>query len=61
MVRALANQLIVMRDGKVVEHGPAADIFAAPRSDYTRALIAAAFDLTVIGPQSLDPAPPVTP
>jgi microcin C transport system ATP-binding protein len=61
VVRALANQLIVMRDGKVVEHGPAADIFAAPRSDYTRALIAAAFDLTVIGPQSLDPAPPVTP
>ncbi|WP_316355969.1 ABC transporter ATP-binding protein [Devosia sp.] len=61
VVRALANQLIVMRDGKIVEHGPAADIFAAPRSDYTRALIAAAFDLTVIGPQSLDPAPPVTP
>ncbi|UJW87162.1 ABC transporter ATP-binding protein [Devosia sp. SL43] len=61
VVRALANQLIVMRNGKIVEHGPAADIFAAPQSDYTRALMAAAFDVAVIGPQSLDPAPPVAP
>ena len=44
VVRALANQLIVMRDGRVVEHGPADDIFAAPQSDYTRALLAAAFE-----------------
>ncbi|QDZ11242.1 ABC transporter ATP-binding protein [Devosia ginsengisoli] len=43
VVRALANQLIVMRDGRVVEQGAAADIFAAPQSDYTRALLAAAF------------------
>ncbi len=43
VVRALANELMVMRGGKVVEHGPAAEIFAAPRSDYTRALMAAAF------------------
>ena len=45
MVRALANSIIVMRDGKVVEQGPADDIFTSPRSDYTRALFAAAFDL----------------
>jgi microcin C transport system ATP-binding protein len=45
VVRALANQLIVMRDGHVVEQGQAADIFAAPQSDYTRALLAAAFDV----------------
>jgi microcin C transport system ATP-binding protein len=44
VVRALANQLIVMRDGRVVERGPAADIFAAPQSDYTKALLAAAFE-----------------
>jgi microcin C transport system ATP-binding protein len=61
VVRALANQLIVMRDGKVVERGEASDIFAAPQSDYTRTLMAAAFDVAVINPQSLDPAPPVTP
>jgi microcin C transport system ATP-binding protein len=44
VVRALAHRVIVLRGGKVVEEGPAADIFAAPRHDYTRALLAAAFD-----------------
>jgi microcin C transport system ATP-binding protein len=43
VVRALANFVIVMRDGKVVEDGPAETIFATPRTDYTKALIAAAF------------------
>jgi microcin C transport system ATP-binding protein len=43
VVRALASELIVMRHGKVVESGPAAQIFAAPQSEYTRALFAAAF------------------
>ncbi|MCL6706008.1 ABC transporter ATP-binding protein [Pseudomonas sp. R2.Fl] len=45
VVKALANEVIVMRHGKVVEQGPAAQIFAAPREDYTRALMSAAFDL----------------
>jgi microcin C transport system ATP-binding protein len=48
VVRALANEVIVMRHGKVVEAGPAADLFAAPKSDYTRALFAAAFDIAVV-------------
>ena len=61
VVRALANRLIVMRDGRIVEQGDAAAIFAAPQTDYTKALMAAAFDVTLIAPQSLDPAPPVTP
>ncbi|SEC19059.1 microcin C transport system ATP-binding protein [Rhizobiales bacterium GAS188] len=43
VVRALANFVIVMHDGKVVEEGPAETIFEAPRTDYTKALIAAAF------------------
>ena len=43
VVRALAAEIIVMRAGLVVEAGPAAEIFAAPKSDYTRALFAAAF------------------
>jgi microcin C transport system ATP-binding protein len=43
VVRALANEVIVMRNGKVVEHGPAEQIFNRPRTDYTKALISAAF------------------
>ena len=43
VVRALANFVIVMRDGKVVEQGSAEAIFETPRTDYTKALIAAAF------------------
>jgi microcin C transport system ATP-binding protein len=46
VVRALANHIMVMRDGKVVEHGAARDVFAAPKSDYTRALLAAALTQT---------------
>ncbi len=49
VVRALADELIVMRDGKVVEQGPAETVFAAPAHDYTRALLAAAFDLEARG------------
>src|SRR5215813_9073759 len=45
VVAALASRLIVMRNGKVMEEGPAADVFANPKSDYTRALFAAAFNL----------------
>ena len=45
VVAALASRLVVMRHGKVVEEGSAADVFAAPKNDYTRALFAAAFDL----------------
>jgi microcin C transport system ATP-binding protein len=42
VVRALADEVLVMKDGRVVESGPTADIFAAPRTDYTRSLLAAA-------------------
>jgi microcin C transport system ATP-binding protein len=47
VVRALADRVMVMKDGRIVEEAPAARIFAAPQTDYTRALIAAAFDLEV--------------
>ena len=43
VVRALANEVIVMRNGKVVEYGPSKQIFEKPQSEYTRALISAAF------------------
>jgi microcin C transport system ATP-binding protein len=45
VVRALATDVIVMRYGKVVEAGPAADLFRNPSNAYTRALFAAAFDI----------------
>jgi len=45
VVRAMSDQVIVMRDGKVVERGAADEIFERPRDDYTKALIAAAFEL----------------
>jgi len=45
VVASLASHLIVMRQGKVVEEGPAAELFKHPKSDYTKALFAAAFRL----------------
>ena len=45
VVRALSNHVVVMRGGKVVEEGPSQQIFDAPQTDYTKALIAAAFDM----------------
>jgi microcin C transport system ATP-binding protein len=45
VVAALASRLIVMRNGKIVEEGPAQTLFRNPKTDYTRALFAAAFDL----------------
>ncbi|MGV0877164.1 ABC transporter ATP-binding protein [Martelella sp. FLE1502] len=45
VVRALANEIIVMRLGEVVERGPAKDVFENPQADYTKALLAAAFDI----------------
>lgn len=48
VVRALCNYVIVMRNGKVVEEGPAKDIFDHPQHDYTKALLAAAFDIKVV-------------
>jgi len=48
VVRALADELIVLKDGKVVEQGLAATIFENPAEDYTKALMAAAFDIEAV-------------
>ena len=45
VVAALASRLLVLRNGKMVEEGTAAELFKNPKSDYTRALFAAAFKL----------------
>ncbi len=47
VVRALANDLLVMRHGKVVEAGSASEVFDNPREDYTRQLINAALDVDI--------------
>jgi microcin C transport system ATP-binding protein len=49
VVRALADEVIVLRHGKVMERGPARQIFETPQTPYTQALIAAAFNLEAIG------------
>jgi microcin C transport system ATP-binding protein len=48
VVRTLADEVLVMRDGRVVEHGPAEQIFEAPREAYTQALMKAAFELEAV-------------
>ncbi len=53
VVCALASEIIVMRDGKVVEAGPALDLVSNPQSAYTRALFAAAFDVKAVNGAAL--------
>ncbi len=48
VVRALADEVLVVKDGLVVEQGPAAQIFDRPRAAYTRALMKAAFELEAV-------------
>ncbi len=53
VIRAMSDRVIVMRDGKVVEQGSARNIFEAPRTDYTRALLAAALHHEVAHPEAI--------
>jgi microcin C transport system ATP-binding protein len=48
VVRAMAHKLIVMRNGDVVEAGTADQVFDNPKTDYARALMAAAFNLEAL-------------
>jgi microcin C transport system ATP-binding protein len=50
VVRALSDEILVMRAGRVVEHGPSERVFAQPAHPYTKALLAAAFDLETVEP-----------
>ena len=56
VVRALANHVVVMQNGQVVEEGAAETIFANPRTEYTRTLFKAAFALDSDAPTELEPA-----
>jgi microcin C transport system ATP-binding protein len=48
VVRAMSHRIMVMRDGQVVEDGPADQVFEAPKHPYTKALLAAALDLETV-------------
>ncbi len=48
VVRALAHHVVVLRNGVIVEEGTSESLFRAPRTDYTRALIKAAFDIEAV-------------
>jgi microcin C transport system ATP-binding protein len=48
VIRALADDIMVLKDGKVVEQGTAEQVMASPREPYTRALMAAAFELEAV-------------
>jgi len=48
VIRAISDEVIVMRNGKVVEQGPSDNIFDHPKKPYTKALMAAAFNLEAI-------------
>jgi microcin C transport system ATP-binding protein len=48
VVRALAHEILVMKDGKIVEAGPTDRVMSQPEHPYTRALMAAAFDVAPV-------------
>jgi ABC-type microcin C transport system duplicated ATPase subunit YejF len=53
VVRAMADYIIVMKSGVIVEEGPTEEIFDHPRDEYTKALMAAAIDTTKFGQRRL--------
>jgi microcin C transport system ATP-binding protein len=48
VVRALSDEVVVMRAGRVVEQGPTADVFEHPQQPYTKALMAAALHIEAV-------------
>ena len=53
VIRAMSHEVVVMKDGVVVERGPTERIFAAPEQPYTQALMAAAFRIEAVRPEAV--------
>ena len=53
VVRALADEVLVMKNGKIVERGSAKNIFENPKEGYTKALIKAAFDIEAVNEEEI--------
>jgi microcin C transport system ATP-binding protein len=54
VIRALADEVVVMKEGKIVEQGPADRLFDRPQQDYTKALMAAAFSLEAVATNAVN-------
>ncbi len=54
VIRALADEVVVMKEGKIVEQGPANRLFDRPQQDYTKALMAAAFSLEAVATNAVN-------
>ncbi|MGL4727432.1 MAG: ABC transporter ATP-binding protein [Bosea sp. (in: a-proteobacteria)] len=54
VVRALSHRVMVMQNGRIVEEGDAGELFAAPKTAYTRALFSAAFDLDTVDHEAVN-------
>jgi microcin C transport system ATP-binding protein len=54
VIRALADEVVVMKEGKIVEQGPANHLFDRPQQDYTKALMAAAFSLEAVATNAVN-------
>jgi microcin C transport system ATP-binding protein len=48
VIKAISHEVLVMKNGKVIENGPTQQIFTHPRQDYTKTLIAAALNIEVV-------------
>ncbi len=55
-VRAMADRIAVMKDGRIVEEGAAETLLANPQADYTRRLLAAAFTGKVERVKGIEPS-----
>ncbi|WP_323035275.1 ABC transporter ATP-binding protein [Pararhodobacter sp.] len=56
VVRAMSHKIMVLKQGDVLEYGPAEQVFDAPQHSYTQALLTAAFDLKTIGRTQIEGA-----
>ena len=57
VLKSLCHEIAIMKEGKIVEAGPAREVFASPKHPYTRELLATAFNMTPLDPGTPPPGP----